>query len=396
MTTKNSADALNHLWERSMAVTAGGSQTWSKSRGVVGPWDRFPLFAASGSGSILTLLDGSEVIDLAGANATAALGYNRPEVITAVSKVLGVGGTLSLPTKLEVEASEAMIAAVPYGDVVRWVRSGSEAVSGAVRCACELTNRRKVLRFDGSYHGWHPWTVESEVRSSRDTEGNLCVPKVLGPYAAVIVEPPRFREVNGLYIDWLSELASRCYDSQTALVYDDVVYGFRFATGGLQEVTDVMPDMACFSKALGNGVPIGCIVGRGDWMTDHNMPVSSTFGGEQMGLAAAGAVLEIHKSMDVCGTLEQLGIELRSILDKALKSSVIKVEGTSVHFRFVVRDTEPIDQHRSILDRFLVGALDNGVFIHRHANNVNLGMSNLSGGLQMVGDAVCKAAKLTS
>jgi glutamate-1-semialdehyde 2,1-aminomutase len=396
MATNNSANAPIDLWDRSVAVTAGGSQTWSKSRGVVGPWDGFPLFATGGSGSILTLLDGSEVVDLAGANATAALGYNRPEVIAAVSKVLGVGGTLSLPTKSEVEVSEAMIAAVPYGNVVRWVRSGSEAVSGAVKCARQLTNRRKVLRFNGSYHGWHPWIDEADSIAQHDTEGNLSVPKVLGPYAAVIVEPPRFKEIDEPYIDWLSDLASRCYDSQTALIYDDVVYGFRFKTGGLQEETDVPPDMACFSKALGNGVPIGCVVGHGDWMTEQNMPVSSTFGGEQMGLAAAGAVLGLHKSMDVCTALKQLGVELRSILDKALKSSLIKVEGTPVHFRFVVRDTEPTDQHRGILDRFLVGALDNGVLIHRHANNINLGMSDLSGGLQMIGNAVRKAAKLTS
>jgi len=100
--------------------------------------------------------------------------------------------------------------------------------------------------------------------------------------------------------------------------------------------------------------------------------------------------------MDVCGSLKHLGVDLRSILNDALDSTPIKVEGTAVHFRFVVRNTVRSDKRKEVLDRFLVKALRHGVLIHRDANNVNLGMHRLSpsdGGLQVIGDVVNESAQ---
>jgi glutamate-1-semialdehyde 2,1-aminomutase len=143
------------------------------------------------------------------------------------------------------------------------------------------------------------------------------------------------------------------------------VWGFRFAKGGLQQVTHVAPDLACFSKALGNGVPVACIAGTKAAFADT--PVSSTFGGEAMGLAAAQAVLKLHMVLPVCEGLRSIGVSLMEQMQEALSGSSISVEGTPVHFKFVGED----------LDRFLHGCFKGGLLVHRAANNVSLPMSSL-------------------
>jgi len=247
---------------------------------------------------------------------------------------------------------------------VRWVRTGSEAVSAAVSIAQEDTGSDCVGVFRGSYHGWHPWTRQAVELTSLETEDYSSL-------AAILVESPRWKSVGKDYIESLSALREDCTRHGVMLIFDDVVYGFRFATGGLQETTGVTPDLACFSKALGNGVPVGCVVGNPDLMRRTEYRVSSTFGGEVTGLAAASAVLSVHASQDVCGELRASGTDLRNRLDRALEGSPIRVEGQPQHFRFV-------SDIRETLDAFLTGCIlhDDAVLIHRDANNINLAIDS--------------------
>jgi glutamate-1-semialdehyde aminotransferase len=365
-------------YKRALEITPGGAQTFSRMYGHVGP-EGYPVFAAAASGAWITLTNGLQYIDLAGANASIPLGANHPAVVNAVSKYLGVSGTLSLPTHLEVETSEAMVDAVPYAEQVRWVKTGSEAVSGAVACARKVTGRHRVVMFDGNYHGWHPWTRDNgsvekvyEAANVAATEyyqdGNgikISVLPSLADVAAVLVEPPRLRVFTDRDRDWLKVLRQECTKAGTMLVFDDVVWGFRFARGGLQQVSHVKPDLACFSKALGNGVPVACIAGTKAALEDT--PVSSTFGGETMGLAAAQAVLNLHTVLPVCNGLRSIGVSLMEKMQEALSGSPISVEGTPVHFKFVGED----------LDRFLGECLKKGLLVHRAANNVSLPMSTM-------------------
>ena len=160
------------------------------------------------------------------------------------------------------------------------------------------------------------------------------------------------------------------------LVYDDIVYGFRFHRAGLQGSTDVRPDLACFSKALGNGFPVACVAGDPDLMEQGSYVVSSTFGGETIGLAAANAVLTLHQTEDICGRLQHLGVVLQDRLRTVLMNTSITLVGTPQHFRFEA-PTEVI------LNRFLdlcIGQetdalrVEQGaerILIHRDANNIN-------------------------
>jgi len=357
----------SELLKRADRVTAGASQTTSRRHGKVGT-DDYPAFAVRGEGAVLTFQDGRTAIDLAGANGAVALGYQHPEVALWVKRYSAMGGTLSLPSPLEVEASERMCAAFDVDAMVRWVRTGSEAVSAAVSIAQDDTGSDCVGVFRGSYHGWHPWTRQTITLT--DPLPDDIITEDLSSLAAVIVESPRWTSVDTNYIERLKQLRDDCTHASVPLIFDDVVYGFRFATGGLQETTGVVPDLACFSKALGNGVPVGCMVGDPDLMRRTEYRVSSTFGGEVTGLAAASAVLKVHAGQDVCGQLRAYGMQLRERLDLALSGSPIRVEGQPQHFRFVA-------DSRAILDEFLTGCMahDDAVLIHRDANNINLAIN---------------------
>jgi glutamate-1-semialdehyde aminotransferase len=380
---------LDRAWlDRAERVTVGASQTNSRRHGKVGPVT-FPAFARAGAGAYLRLTDDSLVIDLAGANGAVALGYQAHVVTGSMHTHFMEGGTLSLPTTLEVETSERMVQALPFPSLVRWVRTGSEAVSAAVAIAQEATGRAQIGKFKGSYHGWHPWT-RSLVQEADDLDlGSSLVARGI---AAILVESPRWKTVDDAYIRWLTQLREDCTAQGVLLIFDDVVYAFRFATGGLQETTGVRPDLACFSKALGNGVPVGCVTGIPDLMTRTGFRVSSTFGGEILGLAAASAVLELHAEMDVCGKLREIGVDLRQRLDDALTDTPISVYGTPQHFRFVAAHGK--GDAGSTLDAFLTCCMRDEtqrVLIHRDADNVNLAMT--ADVREMIAGTVGRAAR---
>ena len=367
-----------HDLERAKHFTPGGSQTNGRRHGVVGP-ETYPAFASGASDAYIFFEDGERAIDMAGANAACPLGFNHPSVTAEVSKHLGNVGLLSLPTKLEAEVSERFVNLMPFTGMVRWVRTGSEAVSGAVAIAQELTNKQTVGRFAESYHGWHPWTrqttymMPSLFMESDIEEGRYESAADWKSLAAVLIESPRWTLVDEAYSQRLERLKNVCKKTDTLLIYDDVVYGFRFATSGLQEDTMVRPDIACFSKGIGNGVPVACLVGKPEVMQASEYRVSSTFGSETMGLAAANAVLKIHEERDVCGELLQIGVKLQSELHPLLLGTPISISGTPQHFKFE-------SESETELDKFLSACMDvnskehTKLLIHRSANNVNLSM----------------------
>jgi glutamate-1-semialdehyde aminotransferase len=361
--------------DRARAVTPGASQTASRQHGKVGT-GFFPAFATCGSGAYLQLGDGGSAIDLAGANGTVPLGYNHPAVLAAVMKQVEQASSLSLPTHLEAEVSERLTDLLPFPAKVRWVRTGSEAVSAAVAISQQITKRTMIGVFDDSYHGWHPWTRQT----IRLHAGEINHAMFRG-LAAVIVESPRWKLVDAEYASWLADLRLACDSAGSLLVFDDVVYAFRFHRAGLQGSTGVRPDLACFSKALGNGFPVACIAGEPALMDESSHRVSSTFGGEATGLAAANAVLILHQADDICGRLQRIGVELQDCLRPLLMNTSIALVGTPQHFRFEA-PTE------LILNRFLdlcIGLetdalrIEQGaerLLIHKDANNINLSLTD--------------------
>jgi len=351
------------LHARAMRVTPLASQTRSRAWPFVGT-ERYPRFASHAEGLYLYDLHGREYIDLAGANAAVPLGYRHPLVEQSVLSALTKGTSLSLPIEEDEIVSRLMVEAVPGAEMVRWVKTGSEAVQAACVTAQARTGRETIVKIKGNYHGWHGNLVRADLVSDVDV-ARLIVEQTA--VAAVLWEPPRFEFVD---IVGLQALRAACTQRGTALVSDEVVWGCRWATDGSRSITGVRPDIACFSKALGNGHPVACIVGPADWIEPCWAVVSSTYGGERVGLAAARAVLELHKSDPVCARLRQIGQTLREAIDAGLEGShMCRVGVWDVHFRF-----GDVEHDCARFDRFLDRCLDHGVLVHRSANNVCLPM----------------------
>lgn len=358
--------ADTHL-ARALRVTPNASQTRSKAPGNVGPTfgpgeaTDFPLFAVRGKGAYVWDDHDRKYLDCFGANAAVPLGYAYLPVVTAVERALRDGSLLSLPHVLEAEVSEQLLATcAPWAHQVRWVKTGSEATHAALLIAQQATGRERYARVRGSYHGWHTeWREDASPelvhwRDLHEPLGNLACESL----AAVFVEPPRWQPIHR---DWLVELVDKARAAGAVVVFDEMVYGLRWAKGGGTEYYGVTPDLACFGKALGNGVPVACVCGPEHLMRHATACVSGTFGGDTLGLAAAGAVLREYSQRDVVG---QLWVNGRAFWEGFCDVARIELEGTSVHWRLPLRD--------EALDRVLVAAATRGLLVHRASNNVSV------------------------
>jgi glutamate-1-semialdehyde 2,1-aminomutase len=301
--------------------TPGGSQTRSKR-------DLFdePHVIDLAYGSQVTG-GGRTYLDWIAALASVGLGYGHPSVDNAVIGQIKAGTTAPVPTRLEGEVAELLCGVLDWPQQVRWVKTGSEATDGAMIIARAATGRKKIVSI--SYHGWHlahlpgpdlvtlPW-------GSYAFEG-VITPEV----AAVLVEPMRDYEtashLSGVD-EWLMRISDRCKDVGALLIMDEVVTGFRWAIGGATEYYDLdSPDLACYGKAMANGYAVAAIVGKRDLMK-YASEVSSTFGGEGVGLAAAKATIEIYRTEPVINRLWEVG--------RRLMKGVPELEGFPVHPHF--------------------------------------------------------------
>jgi glutamate-1-semialdehyde 2,1-aminomutase len=389
---------------RALAVSPGGSQTRSKAPGRVGPRDcreGFPLFATRGNGPYLYARHGDtgeedRYLDFAGANAAVPLGYGHEEVARAVERAAYDGHLLSLPSEQEVEVSELFCQTVG-AEQVRWLKTGSESLSAAVRIARAATGASAVLVGCHSYHGWHDFTL-ARFDNHGLAPGSHCfangVPSVLGPtvleyaydktgaakdaviqahrrgqrVAAVLVEPHRFLPDQG----WMMQQAREAADDAGAvLIFDEMVYGFRWAKGGGTEYFGGHPDLRCYGKALGNGVPVACVCGPTRLMRYAEQAfVSGTYGGDRLGLAAAGAVLKIHAREDVIGQLWQNGQVFWDTLASAVPDRRFdwRLVGFPVHFGIKWASSDEAD-------RVLTACARRGVLFHRDACNASAVMT---------------------
>jgi glutamate-1-semialdehyde aminotransferase/spore coat polysaccharide biosynthesis protein SpsF (cytidylyltransferase family) len=303
---------------RSQKVIPGCAQTFSKSnsqyvQGVA------PVFLQRGKGCRVWDVDGNEYIDYVQGLLPNILGYANEEVNSAVSTQLREGHSFSLPHPLEVELAERLTRLIPCAEMVRFGKNGSDATAGAVRAARASTGRERIACC--GYHGWQDWYIGSTTRHAGvpDAVRALTHPfpyndlpaleKLLqehsGEFAAVIMEPVNFVEPARDYLQGVKEEAHR---HGTLLIFDEICSGFHFGLGGAQKRYGVVPDLACFGKAMGNGLPISCVVGRADVMkVFEEIFFSFTFAGEVSSMAAAMKVLDILEHTDALARMEANG-----------------------------------------------------------------------------------------
>lgn len=325
--------AQSQEWlERAKRVIPGCAQTFSKGytqyvQGVA------PIFLRRGKGCRVWDVDGNEYIDYVQGLLPNILGYAHDEVNAAAAAQLQEGHSFSLPHPLEVQLAERLTRLIPCAEMVRFGKNGSDATSGAVRAARAFTNRDRIACC--GYHGWQDWYIGSTTRNAGvpPTVRQLTHPFTYndlssleklfnehpGEFAAVIMEPMNFVDPARGFLTGVKELAHK---HGALLIFDEICTGFHFGLGGAQKLFGVTPDLACFGKAMGNGFPIACVLGRADVMRIFSeIFFSFTFAGEVASMAATMKVLDILESTDALARIEANGRTLQDGVNTMVKEA---------------------------------------------------------------------------
>jgi glutamate-1-semialdehyde 2,1-aminomutase len=386
------------LLRRATRRIPGGVSSPVRAYGAVGGT---PPFAKSGRGAYLVDEDGNRFVDYVGSWGPLILGHAHPAVLRAVRAAAAAGTSFGAPTRLEVELAEAVCAAMPAVERVRFVSSGTEATMSALRLARGATGRPRVLKFEGCYHGH----VDSLLVAAGSGVATLGIPGSPGvpeaftqltlqaPYndldavraafercgdeiACVIVEPVAGN--MGLVLPepgFLEGLRSLCDRSGALLVFDEVMTGFRVAFGGAQARYRVRPDLSCLGKVVGGGLPAAAYGGRADLMAQvaPEGPVyqAGTLSGNPLAMAAGLATLARLRAR---GTYEALERKSRALADGfARLAAEAGVELTSAAvggmfgFFFHPGPVRSFDEakksHAGRFRRFFAAMLEGGVYL---------------------------------
>ena len=294
MIFKNSID----LYKKAVELIPGGVN--SPVRAFKSVNREAPIFVKRGQGAKIWDEDDNEYIDYICSWGPLILGHNHPKVIEEVKKIIENGSSYGLPTKYEVDLAELIVEIVPSVEKVRLTTSGTEATMSAVRLARAYTQRNKILKFEGCYHG-HSDALLVKSGSGLLTEGyqdsngitdgvlkdTLTLPfgdiekvkEVLKnkDVACVIVEPiPANMGVIETHKKFLQELRKITEETGTILIFDEVISGFRLALGGAQEFFGITPDLTTLGKIIGGGYPVGAFGGKKEIM-DLVAPVGRVY-----------------------------------------------------------------------------------------------------------------------
>ncbi len=331
-----------------------GSQTFSKSA-LHFPQGVSPLFLTKGKGSHVWDIDGNEYIDFSSSLAAITLGYQDPDVDSAVQMQMQNGVSFSLPHPLEYQVAGKIIEMVPCAEMVRFGKNGSDATAGAIRLARAYTRRDHVLV--GGYHGWQDWYIGSTSRDLGvpDAVKSLThkfiyndIDSVLNWFsqypneiAAVILEP---MSGDGPKSNFLENLQEICKKNSSVLIFDEVVTGFRMHNGGAQAYFGVTPDLCALGKGLANGYPLSAVAGKAEIMRlMEEIFFSFTFGGETLSLAASLATLNKLQTHNVISTLTDRGTILlanvRALIEKHGLTNFLGIRGHSTHSVFEIKKT---------------------------------------------------------
>ena len=314
-----------------------------------------PFFVQEARGAHVWDVDGNDLIDYVGTWGPAILGHAHPKIIRAVKEAADRGTSFGIPNPSEVTMAKWIARLVPSVQKVRVCNSGTEACMSAIRLARGFTRRDKIVKFDGCYHGHadsllvkagsgaltfgHPDSAGVPADFARHT---LVVPfndvEALravfaanpGAIAGIIVEPVPGNA--GLYLPkpgYLEALREITRTEESVLIFDEVMTGFRLAAGGAQERFGITPDLSCFGKIIGGGLPVGAFGGRADIM-DCLAPLgpvyqAGTLSGNPLAMGAGIAALEELQAINAWETLEKTGAQLEAGLKEAAKSAGIPV-----------------------------------------------------------------------
>lgn len=304
------------LYSRAVQLIPSATQTLAKGpsqyiKGVA------PKYLRKGKGSRVWDVDGNEYLDYNMAIGPLSLGYCYEAVDNAIKEQLQDGITFSQMHPLEVEVAELLHEIIPNAESIRFSKTGADVTSAAVRLSRAYTGKSKVLCC--GYHGWHDWYISVTDRNKgipdaikdlsftfnyNDIES--LIDSIDDDTACVILEPFVFEAPKE---NFLSKIREICDAHGVLLIFDEMWTGFRIAVGGAQEYFGVHADLACFSKAVANGMPISIITGRKDILSllEKEVFFYTTFGGEALSLAATKATINELRNKQVPLYLREMG-----------------------------------------------------------------------------------------
>lgn len=321
-----------------------------------------PIFAERGKGSKIYDVDKNEYIDYICSWGPLILGHSRDEIINGFEEIVKRGTSYGIPTEIEVKMAKFIVEAFPSIDMIRMVNSGTEATMSALRVARGYTKRDKIVKFEGCYHGHSDGllvksgsgTITYRVPTSPGVPADTVKDTLVCTYndmesvestfkeygeeiAAIIVEPVggNMGVVPGKK-EFLQGLRKICDKYKTILIFDEVITGFRVSFGGAQELYGVTPDMTCFGKIIGAGLPVGAYGGKREVMEMVSPlgPVyqAGTLSGNPLAMFMGYRNLNfLRDNLDIYERLEKLAIRFENGMNKIIDKYNVPV--TVVRFK---------------------------------------------------------------
>lgn len=317
-----------NLWNKAKKIIPGGTQLLSKRSEQFLP-DQWPSYYKKAKGVEIWDLDGNKFIDMSLMGVGACiLGYADDDVNKAVKSAVNAGSMATLNCPEEVELAELLLKLNPWADMVRYAKTGGEAMAIAVRIARAYSGKDKVA-FCG-YHGWHDWYLAANLADDKNLDGHLLqgleplgVPRNLKGTAlpfnynrieelekivekneigVIVMEPIRHHEPEDNFLGKVKRIAN---EINAVLIFDEISSGWRMNVGGAHALYEVYPDIAVYGKAMSNGFPMAAVLGKGDIMdTAQKSFISSTYWTDRIGpaasLAAINKMLENNVPSHLC------------------------------------------------------------------------------------------------
>lgn len=335
----------NKLKDRALRIIPHQTGTFSRSANhfVEGV---YPAYIESAKGSHFTDVDGNEFLDYLCALGPITLGYNYEPVNQAIIKQLQKGILFSLPHRLEVKLSELFCDTIPHADMVKFEKSGSNAVTGALRAARAITKRDKVA-YCGSGGVWHDWQAAMVSRDGGVPKFNHDLIKIFeyndadgleqicedykNEIAAIVLEPTIYEKPRNNFLEKVRKIANT---HGSILILDEVITGFRFDLKGAQKYFNIKGDFTCFGKGMGNGLPISAISGPREFMKIFDeLWVSSTNNSETLSIAGTIAVINEMKDKKTIPHCWSIGKKLFEEWNKISESHNLDVKMTGYPIR---------------------------------------------------------------
>ena len=361
------------LYRRARELIPGGVNSPVRS------YSPYPLFIASAKGSKFKTVDSQEYLDYCMAYGALIDGHARAEVIEAVEEALEKGSIYGQPTEMEVELVELIASIMPSMKMVRLVNSGTEATMHAIRLARAFTEKKKILKFEGGFHGSHDSVLVTAgsgatLLGSPSSEGvpsevakNTLVSRFNDEKIASKIIRDHSSELAGVILEpvlgnigpvlprpgFLETLRKVTEENEVLLIFDEVITGFRLSMGGAQKYYKIRPDLTILGKVLGGGLPLSAFGGRRDIM-EKLAPMgpvyqAGTYSGNPVSVSAALATLQSLKKRggQVYSRLEKMGDTMRRGISDHLEAARVtaQVSGLGSMFQLFFTDRQVTDYH---------------------------------------------------